>query len=87
MGRAELIRGSLRAHAMAWLGLVPVLGIPFVIGAILEVTRCERLERDQWNPAERYYRRASVLSAIAVLLQFGAFAWLVHMIANWDLGE
>jgi hypothetical protein len=76
MGRPELIRHSLRAHGLAWLGLVPLLGVPFAIGAVLNVARCRRLTREEWNPAARYLLRAKVLVAIAMLLQLGAVVWL-----------
>ena len=87
MDHAELIRRSLRAHVLAWIGFVPVLGLPCAIFATMDALRCQRASRTQWNPAARYILGAAILASFAVILQLVGFAWLGTVIAEGGNGD
>jgi len=60
--RVELLQRSLRAHEFAWCGLIPVIGLPFVVAAWVNAMICLRIQRQHPNPARRYVYSALVLS-------------------------
>ena len=51
--RVELLRRSLRAHTCAWIGLIPILGLPFALTAWINAFLCLRLQKQFPNPARR----------------------------------
>ena len=73
MDRVELIQRSLRAHAGAWVGLVPVLGLPFAVSALVGALRCRSASRTVWNPAEAYVTRTLLLVGACVVIH----GWLL----------
>ncbi len=81
MDRVELIRRSLRAHVLAWVGLVPLLGLPYSAWAMAEAFRCRAAGRTQWNPAGRYVTAAWVVVGLAMVLQLGLVAMVAMAIA------
>jgi len=64
--RVELLRRSLRAHTCAWLGLVPILGLPFALTAWINAFLCLRLQKQFPNPARRKVWVALVLSVTGI---------------------
>jgi hypothetical protein len=52
--KIELIQHSLRCFVRGLIGLVPVLGLPFACGAILDFSRVKARQGSLWNPARRY---------------------------------
>ncbi len=54
MDKIELIQRSLRAFGFGLPGIVPFLGTPFAIIALVQNSRIKRRGRGLWNPAARY---------------------------------
>lgn len=54
MDKIELIERSMRAFYFGLPGLLPVLGTPFAIIALVINARLKRRAGAQWNPAQRY---------------------------------
>lgn len=54
LDKIELIECSLRACFFGIPGIVPFLGTPFAIVAMLNNSRIKRRAGTQWNPAHRY---------------------------------
>ncbi len=74
MDQIEIVRRSLRCFIAGLFGIVPLLGLPGALIALLEY-RAVTLRRGQlWNPAERYLFGGAVLAGLGlleVLLIFG----------------
>lgn len=54
MDKVEVIQRSLRCFTTGLLGLLPLLGIPFAIVALVNYFKIRRGFGTQWNPARQY---------------------------------
>lgn len=54
MDRINAIRTSLTAFVCGLIGLLPVIGVPFGVAAIVIFIRARRRKSTEWNPAEHY---------------------------------
>jgi hypothetical protein len=54
MDKIELIERSMRAFFFGVPGILPFLGTPFAIVAMINNSRIKRRIGAQWNPAHRY---------------------------------
>lgn len=68
MDKIELIQRSLRAFFFGVPGIVPFLGIPFALVAILQHSRIRRRRGPLWNPAGRYLLWGVICAHIGVAL-------------------
>jgi uncharacterized protein YybS (DUF2232 family) len=66
--KLHLLQRSLRAHILAWVGLIPILGMPCSFAGWMIARDCRRLQRTVPNPARRYVLRAQFLSILGILL-------------------
>lgn len=62
--RIAVIEDSLRAFAFGWIGLVPLLGLPFAIAALRLAFRARRRETNVWNPSAGYRVAAQWLGSV-----------------------
>jgi hypothetical protein len=65
--KLHLLQRSLRAHTLAWAGLIPILGMPCAFAGWMIARDCRRLQRTIPNPATRYVLRAQFLSILGTL--------------------
>jgi hypothetical protein len=70
--RIEVLEKSMRGFACGWIGLIPVLGGPLAIYAILLYFQVQRLSGEERNPAQRY-----LLAGLALGLLGAIFSCLV----------
>jgi hypothetical protein len=63
-----MIEGSLRCFAFGLPGLLPVIGIPMAVLALLEYHRVRRGRGEQWNPADRYLFWGGVCARMGLAL-------------------
>jgi hypothetical protein len=84
MDKIELIQLSLRAFCCGLPGIVPFLGTPFAIVALIQNSRIKRCGGALWNPAQRYLFWGSVCARIGVTLTI-IFALLIAMagLVSW----
>lgn len=68
MEKIELIQRSLSAFGFGLPGIVPFLGTPFAIVALVQNSRIKRRFGAFWNPAQRYLFWGSVCARIGVTL-------------------
>ena len=68
MDKIELIQGSLRAFGFGLPGIVPFLGAPFAIVALVQNARIKRRFGALWNPAQRYLFWGMVCARIGMML-------------------
>jgi uncharacterized membrane protein len=68
MDKIELIESSMRAFLFGLLGIVPFLGIPFALVAVVNSAHIRRRAATQWNPAHRYLFWGMVCARIGITL-------------------
>jgi hypothetical protein len=68
LDRVELIHLSLRCFARGLLGLVPVIGFPFAVTAIMDYNRVLWQESAEWNPADRYLVWGVIFAGLGLLI-------------------
>ena len=68
MEKIELIQRSLSAFGFGLPGIVPFLGTPFAIVALMHNSRIKRRGSALWNPAQRYLFWGSVCARIGMTL-------------------
>jgi hypothetical protein len=79
---------SLRCFVYSLVGLVPLIGIPFAVAAIVKSRQVEEGSRPDWNPADRYLKAARRLAPVSFLTS-AIFLFLAVFVlpALWqDLG-
>jgi len=72
-----VIEGSLRCFACGFVGLVPLLGVPFILLANRAYLRSGKDRSCAWNPARRYRRVGHGLTCVGAFLQVLAIGSLV----------
>ncbi len=65
--KLHLLQRSLRAHILAWVGLIPIFGMPCAFAGWMIARDCRRLQRTVPNAASRYVLRAQLLSILGTL--------------------
>jgi hypothetical protein len=65
--KIELLRRSLRIRLLTWIGLVPILGLPFALIAFIQALFCRRLQRQCPNPGARYVLFALIVAPASIL--------------------
>lgn len=70
MNRIELIACSLRCFVFSLVGLVPLLGIPASVVALVQYGQVMRRGKGVWNPAERYLNWGLFLGLFGLVLSF-----------------
>jgi hypothetical protein len=84
MEKIELIQLSLQAFGFGLPGIVPFLGTPFAIVALMHNSRIKRHGGTLWNPAQRYLFWGSVCARIGLTLTI-IFTLLIVMagLVSW----
>lgn len=67
--RIAMIRGSLQAWGFAMAGLVPIIGFPFALVAIVLAFRSSARGHDCWNAAGHYRLAALWISGVVLVLE------------------
>ena len=91
MNKIELIQRSLSAFGFGLPGVVPFLGTPFAIVALVQSSRIKRRGGALWNPAQRYLFWGSVCARIGLTLTLIftlliAVAWLLQLLPFFTAG-
>ncbi len=89
MDKIRVIEGSLRCHVWGWLSLIPLLGLPAGVIAVVEYQMIARQSRGQWNAARNYLKAGLLLGIFGILLSGGLglllAAYILSKIANGSL--
>ena len=86
--RIAAVKSSLRYFVYSLIGLVPLVGIPFAVAAMVQSRQAQRAGSVDWNPADRYLSAARRIGPLGFLTSAG-FLILVGFIlpALWrELG-
>jgi hypothetical protein len=65
--RIAAIELSLRCFVYSLVGLVPLVGLPFAMAAIVRSRRVPKADAPDWNPANRYLAAARRLAPLGFL--------------------
>ena len=80
--KVELIEYSLRCWALGLWGLLPLIGIPMAVRALILYSRAKQGQGDMWNPAHRQlfwggvFARMSLTITIVIGLPLAAAIYL-----------
>jgi hypothetical protein len=86
--RIAAIESSLRCFVYSLIGLVPLVGLPFALAAIVRSRHVPKTDTLGWNPADRYLRAARHLGPLGFLTTTIFLVLVVFVLpAFWrDLG-
>jgi hypothetical protein len=65
--RIATVKSSLRCFVYSLVGLVPLIGIPFSIAAIVRSRQMPEAQSGGWNPGDRYLKAARRLGPLGFL--------------------
>jgi hypothetical protein len=82
MNKIEMIQRSNHCLVLGWWSLVPVLGFPFAIGALIDRRRVRKASRGQWNPAATHLRLGAALACLGCAISLVAAALVAAAVAN-----
>lgn len=68
LDKIELIQLSMRVFYFGVPGIVPGLGIPFAIVAVVISNQIKRRSGNQWNPAHRYLYWGTLCTRLGIIL-------------------
>lgn len=74
VAKLKMMKASIRCLVFGLLGLLPVIGLPFALVALLMAGRVRYAEKQFWNPASSY-RRIGFICAMV-----GTFIWAGFLI-------
>lgn len=79
--KVEIIENSLRCFRLGLLGLMPVIGLPMAVQAIVCYRRVLKDRSGLWNPAHHYWRWGGVCARLGVVL-FLVSLWVVQNVVS-----
>ena len=65
--RIAAVKSSLRCFVYSLIGLVPLIGIPFAVAAMVQSRQMQKAGTVDWNPADRYRNAARRLGPMGFL--------------------
>jgi len=71
MDKTETLERSLRCFACGLLGLVPVLGLPAAVLALVQFHKVTVGKGGQWNAAQPYLLWGFILGGLGLLVSLG----------------
>ena len=77
LGKIALIQQSLGCFCQSLFGLLPIIGLPFAVAAIVRFVRVSWYRGAEWNPAERYLYWGLRCAILGLLLSLAAFTVIV----------
>ncbi|MEW6303679.1 MAG: hypothetical protein AB1705_09425 [Verrucomicrobiota bacterium] len=80
MNKVLVLETSLRCYVYGWLSFLPVLGIPFVVLALIDYQRARLEAGGEWNAANRYLHCGLALAALGGFVSLVAFALMLKVV-------
>lgn len=82
MDKVRVIEGSLRCFRLGLASLVPVIGLAFVVLALVEWWSVQKAVGDEWNPVRGYLRWGKALAAFGLVMSLIATAILAVVLLS-----
>jgi hypothetical protein len=83
MDQIKLIESSIRCFALGLLGLVPVLGLPMAVLAVLHFRRAILHQAGRWNPAGNYLVWGGVFGSLGLLISALIFGLVMYEVLKF----
>jgi hypothetical protein len=80
--KIRMINASLRCFTFGLLALLPFIGIPFGIVALVYAGKARVAEKQFWNPARPYMMIGGTVASLCVILWTFSFILIVWNIMN-----
>ena len=80
--KIKMMKRSLSCLTLGLLGLLPFIGVLFVLPALLESFQARKMERYYWNPAKPQRVTGLTCAALGGLIWSLADTFLIYQIAN-----
>ena len=77
--RIAAVKSSLRCFVYSLIGLVPLIGIPFAVAAIVRSRQVQKAASPDWNPGDRYLNAARRIGPLGFLTS-AIFVFLVGFV-------
>ena len=84
MNRVAAIESALRCFVCGLLALIPGLGLPFAVAAVVFYAKSSARSVDEWNPARRFAFLGLACAVAGVLLTTTSAWWVLVF---WLKGE
>ncbi len=86
--KIKMLKGSLRCFVFGLLALIPVLGLPFAVGALWTSGQVRVQEKLFWNAARPYRIWGVVCAAAGTIFWAGILTVIVyHSVNNYGSGN
>ncbi len=82
LSKIEMIERSMSCFVLGLCSLLPVIGIPFAVVALLRGLRVAAGQGEMWNPAQRYLIVGRWLAWTTLLLTVATVVIISGMIAS-----
>jgi hypothetical protein len=76
--KIRMMKASIRCLVLGLLGMLPLIGLPFALAAMLFSFRARREERRLWNPAKLQRIMGLVCAALGALVWGAADTILIY---------
>jgi hypothetical protein len=87
IAKIKMLKHSLQCFVFGLIALVPVLGLPFGVLALVASGQVRAAQRQYWNAARAYWIWGLVLGAVGILLSLLLFSFFLYRIANDGSGS
>lgn len=74
------IERSVRCHVLGLCGLIPLIGFPLAVLALMTFRRVKRGGLDGWNAGARYLKSGRIIGGIALVYNTALWAVLVFVV-------
>jgi hypothetical protein len=84
--KIQMLKSSLQCHVCGLLGLLPVIGLPFAIAALVISGRVRAGQKKYWNAARPYWIWGVVCAAVGTIF-WGLILTIIIYHAVTDRGS
>ena len=84
--KISMLKNSVRCLVLGLLGLLPVIGLPFAIAALVISEKVRVQERQFWNAARPCRIWGIIFAAIGIITCFLAVTMIIYSVANPNSG-
>jgi hypothetical protein len=82
IAKITMLKGSSRCFVCGMLSLVPVIGLPFAVSALIAAGRVRVREKRYWNAARPYRIWGVVCAITGIVVGLGVFTIYAMIIIN-----
>lgn len=80
--KIKMIKASLRCFSFGLLGLLPLIGSPFAVAALVTSGKVRARQKTLWNPARPYWMIGLICAAIGTIFWSFVLILVLYQIQN-----